>query len=76
MKLGIDYTPQGLLARYCIQCPAPSGQVGDFVFIGETHKSGTPISPVFDDVAQLDRWMASNGWERVRGGDGFNLRKI
>lgn len=76
MKLGIDYSPQGLLAKYCIQCPHPSGKIGDFAFLGESHKTGEPISPLFDDFASLDRWMRENGWERYKAGGPFAIRHI
>jgi len=41
MKLGIDYTPTGLLADYCISCTNPeTGKVGSWLFLGDSHKTG------------------------------------
>ena len=66
MKLGIDYTPKGLLADYCIQCTNPeNGKVGTWLFIGgEGHKKGKRISPFFPDLLPFFEWAQENGWSK------------
>jgi hypothetical protein len=77
MKLGIDYSPHGLLAKYCMQCPDPvTGKTGSWAFIGESHKTGERISPIFDGLFPLLQWMHENGWELYRAGGLFSIRHI
>ena len=67
MKLGIDYTPKGLLADYCISCRHPeTGQEGSWLFLGDSHKTGAQISPFFPDSGQFNRWASANGWRHIR----------
>jgi hypothetical protein len=67
MKLGQDYTPQGLLANIAIQCTDPrSGQIGTFLFLGESHKDkDSIISPLCADSWALHRWCKDNGWRSI-----------
>ena len=66
MKLGIDYTPSGLLARYCIQCTNPAtGQPGSWLFIGDSYKTGQQISSFFPGLQEFFIWLKSNGWEQI-----------
>lgn len=63
MKLGIDYTPKGLLADYCISCTHPeTGKIGSWLFLGDSHKTGEQISPFFESVMPFLKWANANGW--------------
>jgi hypothetical protein len=66
MKLGIDYTPKGLLADYCVSCTHPeTGKTGSWLFIGDSHKTGEQISPFFPDSLQFFQWARDNQWRHI-----------
>ena len=69
MKLGIDYIPHGLLAKYTIQCIHPeTGKEGSWLYIGESHRTkGTAISPFFPDSLDFYKWAEENGWKHCSG---------
>lgn len=58
----------GVVAALAIQCKDPdSGEVGSFLFDGVDHRTqGTRISPVFNDLVDLFRWMGKDWKESVR----------
>jgi len=56
-------TPKGMICRLAIQCKAPCGKVGDFLFSGVSPKTGTLRSPVFESLADLYPWIKKNGFE-------------
>jgi hypothetical protein len=62
MKLGIDYTPKGLLADYCVSCTHSTGGRGSWLFLGESHKTGEQISPFFTSLLPFFQWCKANGW--------------
>ncbi len=53
---------------YTVQCTHPSGKLGCWIFAGDDHKTGEPISPLFSDLYNLYQWMNANGWESVPAG--------
>lgn len=63
------YTPNGLLCKIAVQCVDPeTGIVGDFLFAGESHREkGARVSPVYDDLSELYRWMAASKYEHTSG---------
>jgi hypothetical protein len=66
MKLGIDYTPTGLLADYCIDCTNPkTGKIGTWLFLGDSHKTGEQISPFFPDLLPFFQWAKDNKWRHI-----------
>jgi hypothetical protein len=59
----------GLLASMAIQCQCPdTGEIGTFLFTGESHRgSGSRVTPVMD-VYELFQWMRENGWSQIGHG--------
>lgn len=55
--------------RTTVQCQDPeTGKTGCWAFTGDDHrKTGTRISPVFADLADLFRWLKVNGFTQVPG---------
>lgn len=70
MKLGIDHIPHGLLADYTISCEHPeTKQIGSWLYLGDSHKTGTQISPFFTSFYPFAKWMGANGWTILAGGN-------
>lgn len=65
-------------AKLAIECLAPTGKTGSFLFIGESHKDPNVelISPVFDDVYLVFQWMRENGWKQKNVGVNSHYIKI
>ena len=57
----------GLLADVTIQCVHPETKViGSWLFTAGNHReSGTSVSPVFGDIAELYTWANQNGWRPI-----------
>jgi hypothetical protein len=50
--------------HYCVQCTHPiENKIGCWVFLGESHRTGIPVSPLFGDLYGLYEWMRGNGWK-------------
>ena len=65
--------PRGLIARVAIQCDCPdTGHTGSFLFTGATHRaSGSRVSPVYDDLAELFPAVRAE-WREVTPGNCAN----
>ncbi len=55
---------EGTIARTAIQCTCPdTGKTGSFLYTGTSHReSGSRVSPVCRDLAELYTWTAENDW--------------
>lgn len=49
-------------AVLCIQCTAPTGEVGDFLKCVET---GEMMSPVYSSLVDFYAWADVNGWTEL-----------
>jgi len=49
-------------AYFAQQCTASTGELGSYLYVGDHHRTGDLISPVFPDTMDLFRWAADNGW--------------
>ena len=59
-----------------IQCTAPTGEVGTFLFrrnVGRPIHQGELVSPVFASLADLAPWATANGWASVPGSWEYRL---
>ena len=50
-----------------IQCQAPCGTTGDFLYSHKTDAGYVPISPIFTNYTELALWAKANGWRWVGG---------
>jgi len=51
-------------AYIAVQCTAPDGTTGDFLFRKNDKGERELISPVFADLSPLHDWLEMNGWEQ------------
>jgi hypothetical protein len=54
-------------AYLAIQCAAPCGTVGTFLYSEKDEKGFLPVSPVMVDSVDLYNWAAANGWRGCAG---------
>lgn len=61
---------------YTCQCTHPqTWKTGCWLYMGDDHKTGATLSPVFSDLGGLFDWMRANGWESIPGGI-WTARKV
>ena len=54
-------------AYLAIQCKAPCGTVGTFLYSEKTDIGYALVSPVMTDSVELYKWAAANGWRNCSG---------
>lgn len=62
------------IAHVAIQCQSIDGKIGDFLYSGESHKAGAPLSPVFKSLSELYSWTRQNGWRDAKPEDVVAVR--
>jgi hypothetical protein len=68
--------PAGTLAGYCISCRHESGELGSWLFLGDSHKTGEQISPFFPGLLPFFQWCQQNGWSQAPHVEGRPLCMI
>lgn len=54
-----------------IQCKAPCGEVGDFLYSHKDVNGYVLVSPIFASYIQLAQWAKVNGWRCAGGLNGW-----
>lgn len=53
-------------ARLAIQCMAPCGNIGTWLWTLEVNGNRKAQSPVFADTVDFYKWAKENGWEEYQ----------
>lgn len=71
--LGNDYSHLIPLKKAwsTIQCKAPCGTIGDFLYSHKDDNGYVLVSPVFSSYVQLGQWLKVNGWKATGGLNGW-----
>ena len=49
-------------AYLAIQCQAPTGEIGSWLFTRNVNGNRDLVSPVFDGLHEFYSWARANGW--------------
>lgn len=58
-------------AKPVVQCKAPCGTIGDFLYSHKDDNGYVLVSPIFSSYVELANWAKVNGWKPTGGLNGW-----